>query len=108
MAVKPISPDEAYKERVFSIPDEIIEAVNNLLIKNVSKGGYATILQKDIEALALGKFLANGKVVSVSSMYENNWFDFEDLFRAAGWKVEYDRPAYNESYDASFKFSKAK
>jgi len=108
MAVKPISPDEAYKERVFSIPDEIIETVNQLLIKNVSKGGHATILQKDIESLALGKFLANGKVVSASSMYENGWLDFEDQFRAAGWKVEYDRPGYGDSYDANFKFSKAK
>jgi hypothetical protein len=37
-------------------------------------------------------------------VFDNNWLDVEDIFRKAGWKVNYEKPAYNESYPASFKF----
>ena len=37
-------------------------------------------------------------------VYPSRDSDIEDIFREAGWKVTYDKPAYNESYDAYFKF----
>ena len=42
--------------------------------------------------------------ITSKTIYDNNWLDIEDIFREAGWKVTYDKPAYNESYDAYFKF----
>jgi hypothetical protein len=30
--------------------------------------------------------------------------DIEDTYREAGWKVEYDKPAYCENYPANFTF----
>ena len=34
--------------------------------------------------------------------------DFEDLYRKSGWSVSYDKPAYNENYDAFLIFNKRK
>ena len=30
------------------------------------------------------------------------------LFEEAGWNVQYDKPGYNENYDAYFKFTEKK
>jgi hypothetical protein len=32
--------------------------------------------------------------------------DVEDVYQKAGWEVEFDKPGYNEDYEANFKFSK--
>ena len=35
--------------------------------------------------------------------------DIEPVFEQAGWKVDFDRPGYNEGpYDAYFQFTKKK
>ena len=98
--IKPITPDEIKHE----IPDFIIEAVNTL-IKKKWDGKEAIINQNDILAIVSSNDGYDDKP-SRRTIFENNWLDFEDLYREVGWKVEYDKPAYNESYDAYFKFTK--
>lgn len=98
--IKPITPDEIKHE----IPDFIIEAVNTLLKKKWD-GKKAIIEQNDILAIVSNNDEDSDKP-SRQTIFENNWLDFEDLYRKVGWKVEYDKPAYNESYDAYFKFTK--
>ena len=34
----------------------------------------------------------------------NGWLDIEDYYANYGWNVYYDKPAYNESGRAFFKF----
>ncbi len=41
-------------------------------------------------------------------LFEKGWLDVEPIFKKAGWDVEYDKPGYNESYPATFKFSRKK
>ena len=100
-AVKPLSPEEVLEKKGNDIPDVVITAVNNLLAKNLSGKKYATLLQKDIikeiQRLDIG--------ISKSDIYDNHWLDFESLFDKAGWKVSYDKPGYNETYEASFDFT---
>jgi len=36
---------------------------------------------------------------------KNNWLDVGKIYENAGWKVEYDRPGFNESYEATFSFT---
>ena len=42
----------------------------------------------------------------------NSWvqgvWDFEPIYEKAGWKVSYDGPGYNESYDGYYIFKKDK
>lgn len=96
--MEPIKPEEVNELKKKLIPEVVIETVNELIAKNY-RGKSAFIKQKDIVSALLEKGLTSVEV------YDNNYLDFEDIYRAAGWKVEYDKPAYNESYDASFTFT---
>jgi len=39
-------------------------------------------------------------------VFDKGWLNIEPMYRAAGWKVVYDKPAYNESYEPTFTFTK--
>lgn len=96
--VRPIKPSEVAKKKKNDIPDAVFEAFNELIAKKFSDG-YATVKQADAVALMEKKGLNPNEV------YNNGWLNVEEVYRAAGWKVEYDKPAYNESYPATFTFS---
>jgi hypothetical protein len=105
--VKPITPQEVEEARKNDIPSFVIEAVNKLLKKKWD-GKKAIITQEEIisemkPSNVLG--LENGARFR-SAVFSNHWLDFEDLYRESGWKVEYDKPSYSESYKAYFKFTK--
>jgi len=97
--VKPIKPGDVEKLRAVSIPDVVLEVFNAMIAKKWN-GSYAVVKQDDVMAVLEEKGLARKEV------YENHWLDVEDSYRMSGWKVFYDKPAYCESYDAYFKFSK--
>lgn len=102
MAVKPITPQEALDMKITSIPDVVIETVNAMLAEKMTKSGHITLLQKDIvERICLAD-----KTLHKGLIYDRGWLDFEPFYEAAGWKIVYDKPAYNELYDANFTFSK--
>lgn len=96
--VKPISPNEV--EHV--IPDFIFEAVNRL-IREKWNGKSATIKQDEIMDIVSSEREDDPRPRR-HVIFDNNWLDFEDHYRKAGWKVTYDKPAYYENYDAFFKF----
>lgn len=101
--VKPFTPQEIASKQLYSIPNEVIEAVNELLAESLSASSdkpSCTILQDKIVKRILAK-LPNK---SSRDIFDNNWLDFEPIFEAYGWKVVYDKPAYNENYEASFNF----
>ena len=107
--VKPITPQEAEEARrnANAVPSFVIEAVNKLLKKKWD-GKKAIITQEEIinemkPSNVLG--LENGARFR-AKVFSNHWLDFEGLYREFGWKVEYDKPAYYESYKAYFKFTK--
>lgn len=95
--VKPISPQEVAETKLAVIPNEVIQVVNALIAESFVNG-RATVLQKDIVEGLLAAGLKRNEI------FKRHWLDFEAIYQDAGWKVEYDKPAYNESYDAYFKF----
>lgn len=96
---KPLTPSEAKKRLGEAIPEGVIEAVNELLLKELrSDSLYATLLIGEVCTAIRAKM----QVTKIPDF----WLDFEPVFRRAGWKVEYDRPGYNESYEGNWKFSK--
>jgi hypothetical protein len=102
--IKPISPDEIIQNLDKIIPAAIIQAVNQLLMEKYRGTGEVTIKQKDIveRAVSIDERLTS------SIIFEKKYMDFEDLYRKSGWSVSYDKPGYNENYDAFFIFNKKK
>jgi hypothetical protein len=103
--IKPISPDNVVKAKKASLPDEVIESFNELIAKNWN-GSYSEFKQDDVIDLILGKM--DWPKESRHDLFENNWLDVEPIYEAQGWKVDYDKPGYNEDYSATFNFSKDK
>ncbi len=96
--VRPIKPSEVAGRKEGNIPDAVFESFNEL-ISRTFVDGYATIKQDDVVALLKKKGLKKKDV------FDNGWLNVEKAYEAAGWKVSYDQPAYNESYPATFTFS---
>lgn len=95
--------------KVVQIPDEVIEVFNDLIAKHFN-GVYATFMQEEAVKLILKKFARKPEMAMVTrdKIFDDKWLDVEDIYRQAGWDVEYDKPAFNESYPASFTFAKRK
>ena len=101
MAAKPITPGEVCKAKKDSLPDEVLEAFNELIAKHWD-GSSATIRQKEVVALIKSKL----DLKRHDQIYARGWLDVEDVYRKAGWTVTYDKPGYCESYEATFRFSR--
>ena len=99
--MKPITPQEASQQRQTQIPDFVIDAFNKLIAKNY-RNGRSEVIQNEV----MLEILATDADLTRQTVFDNGWLDVEEAYRAAGWRVEYDKPAYNESYDAFFVFSK--
>lgn len=82
-----------------NIPAVVVEAVNALLLRNASSN---RIVLKQREVVAE---VQTRTQVTTAEIYANKWLDFEPYYRAAGWQVEYDKPAYCESYEPYFIFT---
>lgn len=101
MDAKPVSPIEAINLKKTKIPNEVIEAFNEALITNAGSDTIV-IYQKDIVALIEKRGL------EANTVYQNRWLDIEELYREYGWKVKYDKPCFNETFDAHFIFKPRK
>lgn len=96
--IHPIKASEIKSKKNEQIPDVIFACFNELIAKEFS-GQRAVVKQDDVVALIVRKG------INQKDLYDNHWLDVEDAYRAAGWKVVYDKPAYCESYPAIFIFS---
>lgn len=91
------SPEEAAAEHKTSIPQEILDVVNALLTKRINHS-VISIRQKEVLE-GLGE-----TDIAVKDVFDRGWLDLEDLYEAKGWSVTYDKPGYNETYDAGWTF----
>lgn len=98
--VEPIRSENIAEAKEKYFPDVVINTWNEIIAKKYS-GGYAKILQDEIAALLVERL-----GMSRNEVFNNNFLDIEDLYRSYGWKVDYDKPGFNESYPASFTFRK--
>jgi hypothetical protein len=90
--IRPIGPKDVKK----TIPEFVIEAVNELISEKYVEHGSFDILQSLIEDRIKSK---------TSEDFDMAWLDFEPLYRAEGWRVGYDGPGYNETYKAYYRFN---
>lgn len=95
---KPISPSEVVASN--QIPNAVLEAFNRCISKNWD-GRSAVVPQKEVEREILERML-----VGIDTIYEKRWLDVEEIYRKAGWVVEYNKPAYDENWGAVYRFKK--
>lgn len=101
MKGQPIRPDEVVGVKGANIPDDVFDAFNLLITENFNRGS-ATIKQEDVVALLVAKGYTSAQ------LFRNGWLDVEPIYEREGWRVVYDKPAYNEDYDATFTFRVAR
>lgn len=100
--MKPITPDEVVNKKKKLVPDYVIECFNAAIAKNWD-GHSSTVFQDAIvSAICLAGDI-NRRVV-----FDQHYLDIEPIYADAGWKVEYDKPGYCETYEAKFIFTKKK
>lgn len=105
MAAKAITPDEAGRIKFEQyVPDQVIDSVNELIARNLGAGGRAKFTLDAFLTLVVSKM----PEITRQRVLDEKWADFEPFYEAAGWKVEFDKPAYNESYPATYEFSRKK
>lgn len=95
----PISPDEITKAKAKTIMPDVFEVVNSLLAKHWT-GTQAKINQAEVVKL----LVARG--YDPDRLFLDHQLDFESAYQDKGWKVEYDKPGYCETYDAFWIFRK--
>lgn len=96
--VQPIKPEEVIAEKARNFPGLVLESFNELITKNFCNGS-AIVKQNDVIELMVKKGLNENEILS------QGWIDVENLYRKAGWQVDYDKPASDEVCDAYFKFT---
>ncbi len=99
--VGPIRPEEVQGAKLRIIPSKVFECFNSLIVQN-ENGGASKVLQKDVIECIVDED------VSREDVFAKGWLNIEGAYRKAGWSVKYDKPGYNESYDAFFVFSRAR
>lgn len=104
----PLSPAEAKAAVEAAIPDFVFESFNALIVENL-RGKSAHFLHKDLcDALVAAGVAAGHADLTVDELYKRNWLNTHSIYahyRAAGWKVDYDRPGYCETYQAHWTFT---
>jgi hypothetical protein len=99
--IDPIRPEEAAGRKLEQIPDGVIDAFNYLIVMYLN-GDSATFTQADVVTL-LG---ARGIITHEQEAYERHLLDVEPIYRESGWDVTYDKPGWNETYPATFTFTR--
>lgn len=103
MTIQPIKPSQVVKSKQEALPDQVLEAFNELIVAKFDGHG-STFKSKEVVSLIASKMGLEKKDL----IYSNHWLDVEDIYRKAGWIVKYDQPGWNESFDAFFEFRKKK
>lgn len=93
----PIRASEIMKTRGATIPNVVFEIFNQQIVDNFT-GSRATVYQESVLKALVEKGLDR------SEIFNKHWLDVEDFYRKAGWIVTYDKPGWNESYEAYFVF----
>ena len=103
MPIKPITPQEIVEAKKLTIPDAMIEAANQLIIKYWN-GHSSTLKLKEL--VSAYRKIAGSDAVSDKKLSDYHWLDIEPTFREVGWKVKYASSGMDEYFDDYFEFTK--
>lgn len=97
--IQPITPQEAKNNAKCNIPDFVIIGINNAITKNYRKSGFS--ISQDEIIFEIKKISPN---TSSETIFNNNWLDFEELYKNFGWNISYESPDRDENFKSYFKF----
>ena len=103
--MKPISPEKVEQIRIHEMPEAIIQATNELIVRSWN-GRSATV---KVEEIVDQYFRVSGEEKNAATrgkLFDKHYLDIEPAYREAGWKVEFEKPDYTESFPSYFVFSK--
>lgn len=95
--VQAISPDDIAVAKAF--PDFVLEEWNKLIAVKFTAGSARITQEEAMQAL-----LPHTQAGNRREVFDSGWLDIEEIYREQGWKVTFDKPGYNEDYDANFTF----
>lgn len=121
----PITPEQAPLMKVNTIPQFVFEAFNDAIARDYDRGS-ATVSQPKIMIAICERMKTMPEFAELfpaneprgiddnqsafstcrRHVFANKWLDVEEAYRAAGWLVRYDKPGFNEDYDAYWEFMK--
>lgn len=96
--VKPISPTDIPGAKLAVYPEKVFEVWNNLIIEWYSEGTAIILLSE-----ARNRLLKELQAAGIE--FKKAYLDIEDVYRAQGWKVKYEEPAFNEDFKAHYTFT---
>jgi hypothetical protein len=99
---KPITPEEASHLSEMEIPEFVFEAFNKAIIEKYD-GNKASVLQNRVIELII--YFSEG-IATRELIFSEGLLNIEDIYRKNGWSVEYDKPGFDETYEARFIFKK--
>lgn len=106
---KSLTPGEArkkkkqYLESACWIPKDVLDSFDEMIVQCMDSSGSSKVYQKELIAHVVKK----GNVTE-NAIFAGKFLDVEDYYRKRGWLVEYDKPAYCESYPAYYIFKAKK
>jgi len=102
---KPIRPEEVIQSLENIIPEWVIKGINEAIRENY-RGSSFTIKQPDLIKFMIEQAPGppEGELPWETLIHRRKWLDFEPLYENFGWKITYDKPGYNETYDPTFEF----
>ena len=96
---RPVKPSEVLTARTAAIPAAVYDVFNDLIGYNMR--GRSAIVKQDSAVTAICAALG----IARHEAYDRGYLDVEPAYIAAGWEVFYDKPAFNEDYEAFFRFT---
>lgn len=98
MDVKPIKPTEVSQ----NIPNWIIKGANECIKDNYVESNKESRFTQETLLNCCMMFAPEG--ITTETIFKKHWLDIEHIYRQEGWKVTYDKPAYDEHYKPFFVF----
>ena len=105
--MKPITPQKVEQIRIHEMPEAIIQAVNELIVRSWN-GSSATV---KVEEIVDQYYRVSGEERNAATrkqLFDKHYLDIEPAYREAGWKVKFESPDYTESFPSYFVFSMKK
>lgn len=98
--VQAISPADIAIQKAEGFPDFVLDEWNKMIAHKFT-AGRARVGQDEMVAALLPHTQHGNR----QEVFDNGWLNVEEIYRKQGWQVVYDKPGYNETYEASFTFS---
>jgi hypothetical protein len=96
--IKPITPEEVLEKKMQTIPEAMLQAVNEL-IAVMWNGSSATFTRTEL--IQRYCFICDEPEdrATVEHLEHIKAFDFEMIYRIHGWDVEYNEPDYKPGFN---------